>query len=115
MRQRILLPIVIRLALNAETSDAEFFWTASETPLHLAARKGHMAIVKLLLAPGAHPKIEGGPSIRNRNYFASDYAKSTGYKEIEKLLIEHHTPGAVSKVVNATWKTLSRFFGAPSP
>ena len=57
------------------------------TPLHYAAWRGHLDVVKLLLERGADPNAQGV-----EGETPLDHAMSKGHPDIVKLLLEHMPP-----------------------
>jgi ankyrin repeat protein len=73
------IPIIQRLLDESAFIDAES--PNKTTPLMMAARSGHAAVVKLLLEEGADPTLKN-----EADMLAADFARSQGFKELGRLL-----------------------------
>ncbi|MFM7632535.1 MAG: ankyrin repeat domain-containing protein [Betaproteobacteria bacterium] len=73
------IPIIQRLLDESAFIDAES--PNKTTPLMMAARSGHAAVVKLLLEEGADPTLKN-----EADMLAADFARAQGFKELARLL-----------------------------
>lgn len=73
------IPIIQRLLDESAFIDAES--PNKTTPLMMAARSGHAAVVKLLLEEGADPTLKN-----EADMLAADFARAQGFKELGRLL-----------------------------
>uniref|UniRef100_A0A1X7USM4 Uncharacterized protein n=1 Tax=Amphimedon queenslandica TaxID=400682 RepID=A0A1X7USM4_AMPQE len=77
--------------LNALKANADIkcINESNETPLHLAAKKGHLEIVEILLAKGANATYS---STDKNKWSPLDVAVKEGHEKIAKLLVEKGCP-----------------------
>jgi len=73
------IPIIQRL-LDEESPN-------KTTPLMMAARSGHSAVVKLLLDEGADPTLKNEAEMN-----AADFARAQGFKELARVLDDKTKP-----------------------
>jgi ankyrin repeat protein len=79
------IPIIQRLLDESAFIDAES--PNKTTPLMMAARGGHGAVVKLLLEEGADPALRNEAQMT-----AADFARAQGFKELARLLDDKAQP-----------------------
>lgn len=79
------LPIIQRLLDESAFIDAES--PNKTTPLMMAARGGHGAVIKLLLEEGADPKLKNEADMT-----AADFARAQGFKELARFLDDKAQP-----------------------
>ena len=79
------IPIIQRLLDESAFIDAES--PNKTTPLMMAARGGHGAVVKLLLEEGADPALRNEAQMN-----AADFARAQGFKELARLLDDKAQP-----------------------
>lgn len=79
------LLIIQRLLDESAFIDAES--PNKTTPLMMAARGGHGAIIKLLLDEGADPKLKNEADMT-----AADFARAQGFKELARFLDDKAQP-----------------------
>ena len=79
------IPIIQRLLDESAFIDAES--PNKTTPLMMAARGGHGAVVKLLLEEGADPALRNEAQMS-----AADFARAQGFKELARLLDDKAQP-----------------------
>lgn len=79
------LPIIQRLLDESAFIDAES--PNKTTPLMMAARGGHAAVIKLLLEEGADPKLKNEADMT-----AADFARAQGFKELARFLDDKAQP-----------------------
>lgn len=79
------IPITQRLLDESAFIDAES--PNKTTPLMMAARGGHGAVVKLLLEEGADPALRNEAQMT-----AADFARAQGFKELARLLDDKAQP-----------------------
>lgn len=79
------IPITQRLLDESAFIDAES--PNKTTPLMMAARGGHGAVVKLLLEEGADPALRNEAQMS-----AADFARAQGFKELARLLDDKAQP-----------------------
>jgi ankyrin repeat protein len=79
------IPIIQRLLDESAFIDAES--PNKTTPLMMAARGGHSAVVKLLIDEGADPTLKNEAEMT-----AADFARAQGFKELAQLLDDKTKP-----------------------
>jgi len=79
------IPIIQRLLDESAFIDAES--PNKTTPLMMAARGGHGAVVKLLLEEGADPALRNEAQMT-----AADFARAQGFRELARLLDDKAQP-----------------------
>jgi ankyrin repeat protein len=73
----------VNLLLSTRRVNPDFQNSNGETPLWWAARNGHVAVAKLLLAEGANPETED-----STGQTPLSWAAQNGDEEMVKLLLE---------------------------
>jgi len=79
------IPIIQRLLDESAFIDAES--PNKTTPLMMAARSGHTAVVKLLLEEGADPTLKN-----EADMVAADFARAQGFKDLARFLDDKAQP-----------------------